>query len=77
MEVRSRFVGPFCSVVFYNGHDARQLPRSFGADVARISSLSGVLCVRHTMLSERRQYAEASQEDAEVNRPGNPGGSVV
>ncbi len=31
-------------------------------------SLSGVLCVRHTMSFDRRQYAEASQEDAEGQR---------
>ena len=31
-------------------------------------SLSGVLCVRHTMSSDRRQYAEASEEDAESQR---------
>jgi hypothetical protein len=33
-----------------------------------IESLSGILCVRHTMSSDRRQYAEASQEDAEGQR---------
>ena len=31
-------------------------------------SLSGVLCVRHTMSSDRRQYAKASKEDAEGQR---------
>jgi drug/metabolite transporter (DMT)-like permease len=31
-------------------------------------SLSGILCVRHTMSSDRRQYAEASQEDAKGQR---------
>ena len=30
--------------------------------------VSGVLCVRHTMSSDRRQYAQASQEDAEGQR---------
>ena len=33
-----------------------------------LPSLSGILCVRHTMLSERRRYAKASQEDAEGQR---------
>ena len=32
------------------------------------ASLSGVLCVRHTMSTHRRQYAKASQEDAEGQR---------
>src|SRR5450755_1082943 len=31
-------------------------------------SLSGILCVRHTMSSERNMYAEASKEDAEGQR---------
>ena len=31
-------------------------------------SLSGILCVRHTMSSERNMYAEASEEDAEGQR---------
>ena len=39
-----------------------------------IGGLSGVLCVRHTMSSERRQYAQASQEDAESQRRGAGGG---
>jgi hypothetical protein len=34
----------------------------------RPESLSGVLCVRHTMSTHRRQYAKASQEDAEGQR---------
>jgi hypothetical protein len=32
------------------------------------TSLSGILCVRHTMSSERNMYAEASKEDAEGQR---------
>ena len=32
------------------------------------SGLSVVLCVRHTMLTERNMYAESSQEDAESER---------
>ena len=31
-------------------------------------SLSEVLCLRHTMTSDRRQYAQASKEDAESQR---------
>jgi len=40
----------------------------------RLRSLSGVLCVRHTMSIDRRQYAKASQEDAEGERCGASGG---
>jgi len=32
------------------------------------AGLSGILCVRHTMSSERNMYAEASEEDAESQR---------
>ena len=37
-------------------------------------SLSGILCLRHTMLPDRRQYAEANQEDAEGQRCRASGG---
>jgi len=41
---------------------------------ARYGSLSGILCLRHTMSSYRRQYAQASQEDAEGQRCRASGG---
>src|ERR1700681_4455450 len=37
-------------------------------------NLSGILCVRHTMSSERNMYAEASEEDAEGQRCCTSGG---
>ena len=37
-------------------------------------SLSGVLCLRHTMRSDRRQYAQVSKEDAESQRGRARGG---
>ena len=36
--------------------------------------LSGVLCLRHTMTSDRRQYAQASKKDAESQRSRTRGG---
>jgi hypothetical protein len=36
--------------------------------IVPLMNLSGLLCVRHTMSSERSMYAEASEEDAEGER---------
>ena len=43
-------------------------------ELGHYMSLSGVLCLRHTMRSDRRQYAQASKEDAESQRSRARGG---
>ena len=57
-ELRSRYKN--------SDNDKRGPWQSISANVqAGHARVSGILCVRHTMLSNRRQYAKASQEDAE------------
>jgi hypothetical protein len=40
-------------------------------DGGRIGSLSGILCVRHSMMTERRSYAEQDEEGG-CGREGGP-----